>query len=321
LSPSDQISRLERLLARVQKNASAPRAARTVQVAAPVAVAPAAAPPPRPSEDEAPIPLVAVARAPEEVSSVRVAPAAPAVEVSPEPAEELTEDDLVEINSVPPPAVAEAPPVVEAAPPIVESVPAPPADDIDFDDEEEEEQPPASSKRSKVPTTMDEALAAAAAQLGAEEHEVPIKTPPPESGPQEAVPLPAGLAPAPVPDVDDMLEADLPPAHGPRPEQLGQTIDLEEARGPALELDLGRKATPAPVQETSELEAPLPAREADRGYDANLAPPAEAKQDLQAFVRPALPAAEVASFVGSAGGFQPKSFIELLDASIDLGKS
>jgi len=317
LSPSDQIGRLERLLERVQKNAGAPRAARSVEVAAPpVAAAPVAVPvtPPPPSEDEAPIPLVALApRAPEEVSSVEVAAAAPVVEVrASEPPEELTEDDLLEINSVPPPPVAEAPAIVEAAPP--------PADDIDFDDEEEEK-PPASSKRSKVPTTMDEALAAAAAQLGGEDREVPIKTPPPESGPQEAVPLPAGLAPAPVPDVDDMLEADLPPPRGPRPEQLGQTIDLEEARGPALELDLGRKATPAPVQEASELEAPLPAREADGGYDSDLAPPPEAKQDLQAFVRPALPAGEVASFVGAESGFQPKSFIELLDASIALGKS
>lgn len=259
-------------------------------------VAETAAAPSAPSEapEAEPIPLVSVsAHEPpppaiddafgleSEVSEVRVATAprdlgpevtVAAIEAEAEPiaTEELSEDDLVEVT---------------------EGTPAPADADVDIDFEDEEEQPPASSQR-KVASSMDEALAAAAAQVEAE-HEVPIKTPPPESGPQEAPA--AGLAAPPAPDVDALLgeeleipthaEAGASPALAPTAEQLGQTIDLEEARGPELEL-----AEPPPQSDSfassgEELEVALPGREVAGGYDDSLMPPPQAREDLEAHRR------------------------------------
>jgi hypothetical protein len=336
----------------------------------------AAAPAPSEAPEAEPIPLVAVAARPStpeaddtfslesEVSEVRMAtgPREPAGEVTvaaieaeaePLGTEELSEDDLVEVTEGTP-----LPPEVTTSSSDV---------DIDFEDEDEE-QPPASSQRSKVATTMDEALAAAAAQIDSE-HEVPLKTPPPESGPQEAPPA-ALTAPA-APDVDALLgsELDIPVreavAHaGPTPEQLGQTIDLEEARGPALELEEHHAAAdlPEPVEE---LEVALPGRAVSGGYDDNLEPPPEARDDLEAHRRrmeddippppeslaqlpsvqpapevmaeivpivaaPAQPEApEIVARTAPMGSaetfssvrepFRPRSFVELLDASLSLG--
>jgi len=183
---------------------------------------------------------------------------------------------------------------------------------------------------------MDEALAAAAEQLEAE-REVPIKTPPPESGPQEA-PMPAGLAAPAAPDVDALLgqELDIPTrAHetGPTPEQLGQTIDLEEARGPALELaEAKAESAPAP-KPIEELEVALPGPAAGAGYHDDLKPPPEAQQDLEAHRRrreddviPAspevvarpMPAGSPETFSSVRETFRPGSFVELLDASLGL---
>jgi hypothetical protein len=341
MSAQEQITRLQGLLARIQRNSakargSAPSAAPVVAARAPMGyAAPPAAPsaadqsvddlleaspmpvdvdvpldtiPPvapvaaAPSEapEADPIPLVSVAAATpvapapppapvddsfsleSEVSEVRVASGTreavevtvAAIEAEAEPigTEELSEDDLVEVTDA-------------------TSVP-PPAADVDIDFEDEDEQPPASSQR-KVASSMDEALAAAAEQLDAD-REVPIKTPPPESGPQEA-PTAASFAAPPAPDVDSLLgqELDIPTresagvvpiAAGPTTEQLGQTIDLDEARGPSLEL------AEAPVVEVSavsveELEVALPAREVVGGYDDNLQPPPEALDELDAHRR------------------------------------
>ncbi|MES1186313.1 MAG: hypothetical protein ABUL60_21050, partial [Myxococcales bacterium] len=358
MSAQEQISKLQGLLERIQKNASRPRASSPTTatvVAAPIAGAPApfVAPPPfvapapyaptsyvssvpvssvdpvdellggapeasplpvdvdvplesvppvaeiaasEPPEAE-PIPLVSVSTAQaapppqpiddtfaleSEVSEVRVAtmvrePAAEvtveaiAAEAEPIGTEELSEEDLVEVT---------------------EGTPMPAATDVDIDFEDEE-QPPASSQRSRVASSMDEALAAAAEQLDAE-REVPLKTPPPESGPQ-AAPLPTGMAAPAAPDVDALLggeleiptraDAGVTTAQGPTPEQLGQTIDLEEARGPSLELaeQKGSDApAPAPVEE---LEVPLPGPTMVGGYDENLQPPPEARDELQAHLR------------------------------------
>ena len=340
MSAQEQVSKLQGLLERIQKNASRPRASASL-TAAPIAVAAFASPPPAAAApapyvapaasfdavddllgaapeqspmpvdvdipldsvppvaeisasqapDAEPIPLVSVASghaAPppiddalgldSEVSEVRVTtatrePAAEvtvaAIEAEAEPigTEELSEDDLVEVT--------------EGTPP--------PADvDIDFEDEDEDEQPPASSQR-KVASSMDEALAAAAEQLEAE-REVPLKTPPPESGPQ-AAPVPMGMAAPGAPDVDALLggELDIPTRAdaglaGPTPEQLGQTIDLEEARGPSLELAEHRVSTPAPPA-VEELEAALPGPTLVGGYDASLEPPPEARDELEAHRR------------------------------------
>jgi hypothetical protein len=251
----------------------------------PVAVTPAHAP------ESEPIPLVASTSTKEplpppiddafglesEVSEVRMA-AAPrdsdvevtvaAIEAEAEAeviaTEELSEADLVELteSSI---TTADA--------------------DVDIDFEEEDDQPPASSQRSRVASSMDEALAAAAEHDEAE-HDVPLKTPPPESGPQEAA--------APAAGVDALLgeELEIPmraeaarsSVSVPTAEQLGQTIELEEARGPSLELaePVQSSVPPAAIEE---LEVALPSRDVVGGYDDSLMPPPEARDDLEAHRR------------------------------------
>ncbi len=216
-----------------------------------------------------------------EVSEVRVstlprdfAPevtvAAIEAEAEPMATEELSEEDLVDVT---------------------EGTPIPATDlDIDFT---EEEQPPASSQR-QVASSMDEALASAVSHVDVDvdvEREVPLKTPPPESGPQ-AAPLAAITAP-PAPEVDSLLgeELEIPTrgdsvaaAAAPTPEQLGQTIDLEEAAGPSLELAEPAQSTTPPAA-SEELEVALPSRDIVGGYDDSLLPPPEARDDLDAHRR------------------------------------
>jgi hypothetical protein len=397
MSAQERVGKLQGLLERIQRNASRPRVAGSVaavQSAPAAAFVASAAPAPAPAANDAvddllaaapvptpspmpvevdvqlesvpppeaeAIPLVSATR-PEppiddnlgldsEVSEVRITTVTrePAVEVTvaaieaeaePIAAEELSEDDLVELTDV-------------------ASVPPAAATDLDIDFEDEDEQPPASSQR-KVASSMDEALAAAAEQLEAE-REVPIKTPPPESGPQ-AAPMPAGLAAPDAPDVDALLggELDIPTsaegaALGPTPEQLGETIDLEEARGPVLEL-AERAKSPPPAAPSEELELTLPGWRPAARYDDDLAPPPEARDDLEAHrrrieqeavppppeslaqlpsgmpaaaapavlstspevvIRP-LPVGSPESFGSARESFRPSSFLELLDASLSL---
>jgi hypothetical protein len=226
--------------------------------------------------EEEPIPLVSVSAQrshDEDISGVMVVS-----ELNDDLPEELLEDDIVEMTS----GDSDVPP-------------ANPLDELNFDDEELDgdhassvEEPPASSSRSKIAGTMDEALARAAEQITLEEgREVPLKTPPPESGPQAAMALPAGIQAPLAPDIDELLEADIQLPGGvrsavPTPEQVGQTIDLDEARGPTLELD---RPSAAPLQEAlpnEELEITLPGREYGGGYSDDLMPPPEAREELEA---------------------------------------
>lgn len=200
-----------------------------------------------------------------------------------EPPEELLEDDIVEMPS------GETEAVVPAGSNL---------DDLSFDDEPSRDadrdmssdEPPASSSRHRVAGTMDEALARAAEQIEHDEgREVPLKTPPPESGPQAAVALPVGIHAPLAPDIEELLEADILPVGGvnadlPTAEQLGQTIDLEEARGPHLELDSAQAAPAGRNAElhNEELEVTLPRREFGGGYQDDLMPPPEARQELDA---------------------------------------
>jgi hypothetical protein len=395
MSAQERVGKLQGLLERIQRNAGKPRVASSsargpsAPAAAPfkATAAPApsddvddllAAPPPVLTPSPAPvevdvqlesvppggeeaIPLVAAAtREPpvddtlgldSEVSEVRITTVTrePAIEVTvaaieaeaePIAPEELSEEDLVELTeatSVPPAATT----------------------DVDIDFEDEDEQPPASSQR-KVASSMDEALAAAAEQLEAE-REVPIKTPPPESGPQ-AAPMPAGLTAPAAPDVDALLDGELDiPTHaevaarGPTPEQLGQTIELEERGGPLLELDEPQGTSGPPSAPVEELEVTLPGWRPAAGYDQNLQLPPEARAELEAHRRrleqeavspppeslamplsgkpavtseaaPAapevvarpLPVGSPESFGSARESFRPRSFVELLDASLSL---
>jgi len=241
--------------------------------------------PPGPSYSdvlEDPIPLVSVASPrpmdhEDDVSGVMSIP-----EFGDEQPEELLEDDIVEMT-LPDAGLTSANNTL---------------DELSFDDLDDkrtapppsEDEPPASSSRSKIAGTMDEALARAAEQIQLEEgREVPLKTPPPESGPQAAVALPAGIHAPLAPDIEELLEADILPSGGvraavPTAEQLGQTIDLEEARGPSLELDQPVAFTPEPLQDdlSEELEVTLPGREFAGGYKDDLMPPPEARQELDA---------------------------------------
>ncbi|HEY1534831.1 MAG TPA: hypothetical protein VGF76_12460 [Polyangiaceae bacterium] len=345
---SQEVARLEELLARVQRNAALPRNAPAAFAAAaspPVASAPAAAPAfsapavafdPEPLQPvfEAPLPYPPVgdhearqvqpASLDQSVDDMLLADPFPSVAPSPpaaqsltdmldeapqvsvgahqvapgedisgvmnrsdladEPPEELLEDDIVEMS----------PGEAEAGAPTGSNL-----DDLNFDDDElsgsahrdvPSDEPPASSSRHKVAGTMDEALARAAAeQIQHDEgREVPLKTPPPESGPQAAVALPVGIHAPLAPDIEELLEADILPVGGvnaahPTTEQLGQTIDLEEARGPHLELDSALSAPAARHEEhNEELEVTLPRREFGGGYQHDLMPPPEARQELDA---------------------------------------
>ncbi|HEY6078339.1 MAG TPA: hypothetical protein VIW29_06025 [Polyangiaceae bacterium] len=310
-----------------------------VEVDVPLDTIPPAAEAEADAPDADPIPLVSAPNAynvppledpfnlESEVSEVRVTTgerefgtevtvAAIEAEAEPIAPEELSEDDLVEVLDV-----------TAMPPPVTSDI------DIDFEDE----QPPASSQRSRVASSMDEALAAAAAQLDAE-REVPLKTPPPESGPQES-PMPSAFSAPAAPDVDSLLDQELDiPTHahapagqaGPTTEQLGQTIDLEEARGPSLELAEPQSAPP-PSGRLEELEVALPPRDANGGYDDDLQPPPEARDDLEAHRRSladaasspevvtrAVPVGSPETFASARDSFKPSSFLELLDASLSL---
>ncbi len=234
-------------------------------------------------------------------------------------AEELGEDDLI---SVPPEARSVPPPAVQ--------IPA--HDDLDFDEEEEAaaaaEEVPASSKRARVAETMEEAMAAAPEAL--DEREVPIKTPPPESGPQEAMPPAAALESPRLPDIREAFG-------GPTPEQLGETIELPEPSNANLELDVRTPEPSAAEPVSEELEVALPTREAPSAFDANLSPPESAREEIRRYDEQAagdagepleatavvrrreIAGATVARVLSKAGDFTPKTFLELLEASLRLG--
>jgi hypothetical protein len=257
----------------------------------------------------------------------------------------LSDADLIEVTSIPPEAAAapEPEPIVavqETTEP--EAAPEPPILEPDMAEVSEvtivSEEPPASSKRSKMSENLDEALAAASDADS--ELDVPVKTPPPESGPQEALPS-TGLEAGRMPDVA-VLEAELdgPPSMGPTAEQLGETIELEEPRGPELEIDvvLEEPSPSVELEPAEELEATLPRPSMQSGlFDLTAQPgapavveaspvasnletrtaPEAATSTSEHTQRPALGATDVAR-VTLARSAASKTFLELLDASLGL---
>ncbi|HEY6727399.1 MAG TPA: hypothetical protein VI197_25365 [Polyangiaceae bacterium] len=256
-------------------------------------------------------------------------------------------------SSVPPRAETPETSFAESAPPPAPVQAERPGFGLDFDDEEE---PPASSRRA-IASSMDEALADAAAR------EVPLKTPPPESGPQEAVILPKGAG-VPEPDVDEAppgaAEASTLAEGLPTSAQLGNTVTLEEGGAVDFEVEAPAEArheesAPPPSED---FEIRLPQREAAGTYDSNLAPPPEAQSELDAhreraavaaaqaeavepipplapigalddtlpdenesYERSAVRHGPVTTVTGAPQRFRPGSFLELLDASLKLGKN
>jgi hypothetical protein len=225
---------------------------------------------------------------------------------------------------------------------------APPAlDELTFSEPPpppSEEEAPVSSRQpiSAAPDSIDAALLAATeAQAEIEEPEAPLLTPPPESGR-----MPARLAE--------------PPAHrvgALTVEQLGEVVELEEATGPALEL--AERALTAPKAEPEELEfVPQPSTATPPVVTPAVAPPAmreamptlvelqpqlpselpppplapafddEAPTSVSAAQlgaqvisrKPVTSTRPVVDVISQARTYAPASFLELLDASMKLGK-
>ena len=258
--------------------------------------------------------------------------------VESEPPDALTESDLVEMSSE-----------------LLQSLPPPTAGAWPSQAPSEDE-PPISSQRPRRPSDLEANLQAGGESAAGDEGDVPLMTPPPESGPQEAPP--GGLFAPGVPDVDN-LRAEAPPMsqgadYGPTPEQIGESVELEERGGPALELDIGR-ARPHTMPPKEELEALLNPPPSVGIYDESLLPPPEARAELVAHDRKFAPSREGEAgaeagnpwfsseapvvendeagpevFMPSlaSGGapelrlpttsFRPQTFVELLDASIAL---
>jgi len=346
---TDRVQVLEALLERVHRNRSA--APHRAAVSAPLTqtppmppFVPSAATPPSPPVPAAappaePPPLLPAAWQAEPGSAVQPRPdTMPPSSLSPAslPAEEIGEDDLLEVTTIPPEAAPEAP-----REPRLSELPV-----LEPDTMEVSEITAVGVRISAA--SLDEALAGAV-QLEGEglegEREVPIHTPPPESGPQEALPA-TGFEAARTPDVDQ-LEADLisPPSLGPTAEQLGETIELEAPRGPELEIDVTVEETPPPPEQAphEELEVALPRPSLPSGlYDMTTPPPGDypspalaegppsvpeqrematlpvevpADTGPERTGRPALGATDVAQ-VTLAAPASPKTFVELLDASL-----
>jgi len=309
----------------------APPAVAQAPARLPLTPAPAPVTPPAPPAHlEAPAPAVTKTEPPPPPVTTPSWRPEPGSAVQPRPSTmppmEISDDDLLEVTTLPP--EAEVPAEGELRSRGVQE-----DDDIDVD--VEEEKAPVSSSRFKVPGSLDEALASAAQLEG--EREIPIHTPPPESGPQEALPA-TGLEAPRLPDVEQ-LEADLmpPPSMGPTAEQLGETIELEAPRGPALEIDVGASHSEPPVEAPpEELEVTLPRASMPSGlYDVNItappmeqAPPPEVREAVtvpsqalgdgpERTARPPLGATDVPQ-VTLTTPLPPKSFVELLDASLGV---
>lgn len=163
---------------------------------------------------------------------------------------------------------------------------------IDLAPRAKKDEAPASSRR--VATSMDEAFVEAADQLEDEP-----KTIPPESGPELLTPT---------------------------TEQLGQTVSLPEGSGAELDLDEPLSESVYPPSEEPQLEAELPTGAG--AYSADLAPPPEAREELErvrlgqveaeVIVRPVI-STNVVEFLEAHAEKPPESFVALLDAALALG--
>lgn len=307
MSIQGRLAKLQSLLARVQRRASDPARQPKAGVITSLEAASAVSTPPgasvvagtatlgaRPQATSQPLEEAAAAPAMEGSGvhelTTGFAPADAELESTPD-VEELSEEDLVEMSSD-----------------VLESVP--PLDDVQLDDTldtelerqqlpqdeldfEETFEPPASSRRPRTVPSLDEVLGFSPQDEDFDlQRDVPAMTPPPESGPQEA-PMPPDMPPPLAPDFVALLESRPPPsaqvpttasytsfAGMPAPEQLGQTIDLEEPSGPPLELGVSPTPSPPPSNILEELEVTLPV--GIGRHDRDLALPADLRDELEA---------------------------------------
>lgn len=279
-----KLSVLRSLLQRVQARAIAPRApSAPASVPAPVPVAAepdlleelTLASPPAPAAASAPptsgtMPIAAPVAADELEIVEELQPEATPAPASAAPADRLEPVDLIEEGP------AELEPVLDEET----------GDQLAPD----EERAPISSRRPRAPETTDDGLDDVAVEV-AFEQDVPLKTPPPESGRQQVAPIEVSPSPPPpkLEPASDDLEMAIPVSAAPPPppprapmpsiEQLGGTIDLAAGDSDvALELAAPK---PAPMQRSSgEMEAVLPPAVGGGTYTPELAPPPEAVEDL-----------------------------------------
>jgi hypothetical protein len=221
------------------------------------------------------------------------------------------------------------------------------------------EAPPSSSRRPKVPSNMDEALASAAEELDDREVPLKTPPPesgrqiaipaagefrhshPPVDLVQEAK-LEQRLEPAPF--AMDEPGSQRFVSESPTAEQIGQTVELRDENGPVLELGAPAALELAPSV-PEDLEAAIPVGVAVSAYAADLAPPSRAREDLErhrGFVAPHIAevpivepyatdarasigrattvAAAPVAVVIAAPEVRPRTFVELLDMALELGR-
>jgi hypothetical protein len=277
VKPDEKIARLEGMLDRVRRNAAQPR------VRAPSA-------PHEEAEPERPIDGHADA-APallEETAVVEVGEPIAAIDIDDAGIEveelDLTEEELVDLTE--PESLQPPPPEPLAEPPSI--------------DWEEVEEPPASSRRPIAAESIDAALQASPEVALDEGREIPLKTPPPESGPQAAPPYIPPAAEIPL-DAEPLSEGDI--------ESTGSPLRADE---PLFEM-----SEPAAI-EVAEPEPPPPpvVHEAEAAWEPG---PESGEVAPDVVRRPAVQAAAPSAYVAAVRGFRPSSFVELLDASLGLG--
>lgn len=196
-----------------------------------------------------------------------------------------------------------------AAAEVVDETPAPLTEIDDLDDvgeleevELDEPDMPISGPISQSEPTLDDAISAA-------EYQPPV-TPPPESG-------------------EELTRPQIPVNNGPTMEQLGETIALEEGGPQNFELDeptLDEPRLSEPPVSRVEAETPssLPPSQEDLTLPENAREELDRvrlgdRTPLEARVssRPVL-STNVVELVSSAREFAPKSFLDLLEASLKL---
>jgi hypothetical protein len=257
-----QIARLESLLSRIRTNAAKTRVPAAAAAAGPSELDDyAAAPDSGPATDRSDA-------AEEQASASRTVPPAPIEEIPVEVEElDMADAEMVELS-------VDAPDAVEASgAESSEEVPAPLANEL------VEEPVPESAPRPAAQAVEEADL------------EPPVKTPPPESG-RQVVASPVGITGEMELDGSDAagLEPDLSgaaisqaPSDEPSVSQLGETVELDGADGPPAKIELLSAPMSLPAEEqvpADDLELALPQRQFGGGYQADLAPPSRAAEDL-----------------------------------------